>query len=287
MSVVSTIKKTTRYIFIALLALILLALLGMEGFDRYLSSDAGIRHMFRKSAKEVQVKRTSGGLRYLEIGDPHKPALFLLHGSPGSALDWRSLARDSGVYEVYRLLIPERPGYGGSKPRGAEPSIHEQAQRCIQVLENETQPVLIAGYSYGAPVGLAIAGMQPEKVQRFVGAAGQYDPEQEMVFRISPWLRFGLFRYLLPRWLWVSNVEKLGHANALMEAYPQFQAVRCPVDLIHGYPDAIVPHGNSVWLQQQLNDSVRLYSLRDIGHEMPFRHMDTLIRFVLNPEAYF
>ncbi len=276
-----------KWVFIVAIGLVILGLALMEGFDRYVSSDRGAKWLYRKTPREVQVLRTASGLRYLQIGDPEKPALLLLHGSPGSVIDWRGFARDERVYQQYRLLIAERPGYGGTSPRRAERSIIEQASRCLEVLQGEDQPAEVMGYSYGAPVGLAMAGMEPERISRFIGVAGQFDPENEMTMGISYVVRFQVFRFLLPRWLWVSNEEKLGHPDALRDALPIFSDVKCTVDLIHGHPDAIVPYGNSPWLQDLLPSITRLYSLNDIGHEVPFQNMDTLVQFALNPEQFF
>jgi pimeloyl-ACP methyl ester carboxylesterase len=297
--------KIARVLLLLLFGLIVLGLLGMEGFDRYVSSERGTRWLYKATPEKVAIRFTDSGLRYLEIGDPQKPPLLLLHGSPGSVMDWRSLARDPAVYNQYRLLIAERPGYGGSKPRGAEPSVVRQAERCLEVLAGEGQPAVVAGYSYGAPVGLAMAGLAPDRIRRFVGIAGQYNPDDEMTLPISYVIRFGVFKYILPRWLWVSNTEKLGHPDALREALPLFDQVSIPVDLIHGLPDAIVPYGNSPWLSERLRgladeglvgaddepgvgrETVRLYTVQEIGHEMPFSSMDTIVRFVLDPEPFF
>jgi len=297
--------KIARGLLFLLLGLIVLGLLGIEGLDRYVSSERGTRWIYKATPQPVAIRFTDSGLRYLEIGAPEKPPLLLLHGSPGSVMDWRSLARDPVVYDHYRLLIAERPGYGGSKPRGAEPSVLRQAERCLDVLAGEGQPAVVAGYSYGAPVGLAMAGLAPDRIGRFVGIAGQYNPDDEMTLPISYVIRFGVFKYLLPRWLWVSNVEKLRHPEALREALPVFDQVSVPVDLIHGLPDAIVPYGNSPWLAERLREladqaldgtegatglagePVRLYTVQEIGHEMPFSSMDTIVRFLLDPEPFF
>lgn len=224
----------------------------MEGFDRWLSSERGARWLYRKAAGPVHIHRSDDGLRWLEIGASDKAPVVLLHGSPGGLFDWKALVEDSALVARYRLIVPERPGYGATKPRGPEPSIMQQAERILAALSGEPMPITVLGYSYGAPVGLAMAGQAPERVERFVGLAGQFDPENEMILQISPYLRFGLFRWLMPRWLWVSNEEKMEHQKALRAALPLFEAARCPIWLIHGTADAIVPTANSPWLAARL-----------------------------------
>ena len=274
-------KKVLRWVLIGLLLLPLLGMLAMEGVDRYLASDRGAKWFYRKVPASVTVLHTDNGLRYLEIGDPALPALLLLHGSPGGLFDWRSMAVDSAVTGRFRLLVVERPGYGGTKPRGAEPSIRAQASRCLEVLAREKQPVVLMGYSYGAPVAMAMAGLAPNRITGVVGVSGQYNPNDEMILRISPFLRWGVFRFLMPRMLWVSNEEKMNHFAALEEVLPLFDNVQAPILLLHGDADAIVPYDNSPWLAERLGGKPRVVTLPGVDHGVPFGHMDVLVNVVL------
>ena len=245
-------KRWAKRIGIALLILALLPLLAMEGFDRWLSSDRGAKWLYRKAAASLQIHRSADGLRWLEIGRADLAPLVLLHGSPGGLFDWKALVEDSMLLQHYRLIVPERPGYGATKPRGAEPSIMEQADRILAALSGEAMPLTLLGYSYGGPVAVAMAGAAPERIDGVIGLAGQYDPDNEMILSVSPYLQFGLFRYLMPRWLWVSNEEKMNHQEALRKAMLLFERAQCPIWLIHGTEDAIVPTDNSPWLAEHL-----------------------------------
>ncbi len=288
MALLSTrLRKVLRLMLAGLLALPVLGLAGMEGLDRYWSSEKGALRLYRSFPGPKTLHTSPAGLRYLELGDSSLPALVLLHGSPGGLSDWKGVAANPALQARYRLILPERPGYGATQPKGAEPSILEQALRCAEVLQGEKQPVHVAGYSYGAPVGLTMAALYPQRVHRFTGLAGQYDPGQEMTLRISYLLRAAPFRYLLPRWLWVSNEEKLAHPQALREVQGLWTSLDCDVVLVHGTADAIVPYGNSTWLEELLGDrqppSKRFYSLEGLGHGIPFSQADTLAYFLLRP----
>ncbi len=275
------VRKALIGVLSVMLILPVLALVLIESADRILSTERGARWYYRNVPYDPEIRFSDSGIRYMTIGSDDKPALLLLHGSPGGLSDWRALAKSGDVLEQYRLIIAERPGYGATKPRFAEASIEQQARRLADWIQSWNEPLVIMGYSYGAPVGLALAGILPDQVQAFYGIAGQYDPDQEIVFGISHWVRAGVFRWLMPRWLWVSNVEKLGHAQALREVKPLFDAVTCPVWLLHGRVDAIVPYENSPWLSREITAPVQVRSLDEIGHELPFRHMDTVIHWFL------
>jgi pimeloyl-ACP methyl ester carboxylesterase len=279
-----------RRIGLALLILALLPFLAMEGLDRWMSTDRGARWLYRHAAGPVAVHRSPDGLRQVSVGDTALPPLVLLHGSPGGLFDYRPATRDTALLRRFRLIVPERPGYGATRPRGPEPSIRAQADRLLAALSGEARPLTVAGYSYGGPVAMAMAGRAPDRVAGVLGLAGQYDPDNEMVLSISPYLRFGFFRNVLPRWLWVSNEEKMTHRGALREVLPDFDAVRCGVWLVHGTDDAIVPTANSPWLAERLvreagfargsglePGTVRLELLEGKDHSIPFSEPELLI----------
>lgn len=283
-------RRWLRRIVLALLILALLPFALMEGLDRWMSTDRGARRLYRHAAGPVALHRSPDGLRWLSVGDSALPPLVLLHGSPGGLFDFRAVARDSALLRRFRLIVPERPGYGATRPRGPEPSIRAQADRLLAALSGEARPLTVAGYSYGGPVALAMAGRAPDRVARVLGLAGQYDPDNEMVLAVSPYLRYGFFRNVLPRWLWVSNEEKMTHRGALREVLPDFDAVRCGVWLVHGTDDAIVPTANSAWLAERLvgeagfsrggglePGTVRLELLQGKDHSIPFSEPELLI----------
>jgi len=271
---------------VAFILAVLLLLLA-EVLDRYWSTAVGAYRLYRKiPADGIVLKYASSGVRYARIGDRSLQPLLLIHGAPGSLFDWKSLAKRSILYDRYYLLVVERPGYGGTRPREPLPSIVEQAKRLGVVLEEEeAEAVVIAGHSYGAPISLVLAALQPERVAHVYGLSGQYDPENEVVFGVSHWVKYWPFRYLMPRILWVSNIEKLSHAEAQREALSYYTAVKAPVTLVHGDADKLVPFANSVFVKQQLERTpapVELITLEGKRHpiqlQMPHEIAVLLLR---------
>jgi len=54
-------------------------------------------------------------VRYFEMGQPHKPCIFLLHGAFGSAkVQWREVM--PLFSEEYYVIAVDLPGFGGSEP---------------------------------------------------------------------------------------------------------------------------------------------------------------------------
>lgn len=258
---------------IIVLSLVTLLFLFIEGFDRYLATESGAKWLFNDIPNQhIVVKHTTSGLRYVCIGDTSKTPLMLIHGAPGSLYDWKSFAKYERIYSQFHLLIVERPGYGGTRPRKAEPSIKIQAERIAEVLEQErTTDAVVMGHSYGGPIAILLGGIQPHRIAHIYGLSGQYDPDDEITFRISHLINYKIFKYLLPRFIWASNVEKLTHPDGLREILPEYEQVKVPITLVHGNKDSLVPYNNSMFLMDKMKGaSASMITLE--GHDHPI-HM--------------
>lgn len=273
--------KILRWLGILILGLIVILMVGIELFDRYLATEKGARWIFKNVPAPMEIRFTASGVRYVSIGDPKKPPLLLIHGAPGSLFDWSRFVRRPELYEHYHVLVVERPGYGATRPRRAEPSIQVQAERILEVLAGERQPAVVMGHSYGGPIAVVMAALQPEKIARVIGVSGQYDPDDEITFKISYFINFKLFKFLLPRFIWSSNVEKLTHPAALREVLPLYQQVRVPVELIHGDADTLVPYNNSPFLLHLLPGRAELITLPGKDHPIHMTEADYLVDYVL------
>jgi pimeloyl-ACP methyl ester carboxylesterase len=124
--------------------------------------------------------------RILELRDGRRVALahygaadgrpvVLLHGFSDSRLTGRVFdraARRTGV----RLLVPDRPGIGGSTGRLASlADVGGWIAALVEALELERVPVL--GISGGGPFTLAAARFAPHRVERAVVVSGLGPPE--------------------------------------------------------------------------------------------------------------
>lgn len=95
-------------------------------------------------------------LSYAELGRTSAPAVLFCHGAPGSALGMPpELQR---AFAAHHVLIPERPGYGGSDLALAQRRVRDWADDAIALLEAlGVQQVHIVGYSGGGAFALACA----------------------------------------------------------------------------------------------------------------------------------
>lgn len=105
-----------------------------------------------------------------EAGDPHAPALLLLHGLPSSSRMYQPLLeRLSGRY---RLVAPDYPGFGHSA--APEPAVFPYTfDRLAEVMIRFTEHLGLSRYSlflqdYGGPVGFRMALAHPERLEALI-----------------------------------------------------------------------------------------------------------------------
>ncbi len=92
------------------------------------------------------------------------PPVLLLHGQPGLGRDWDAVA---SCLDGYRLLIPDRPGYGRSE--GPATTLEQSAEIFADVVsEHDAAPAVVAGHSYGGAIAILLAARHPELVSGLV-----------------------------------------------------------------------------------------------------------------------
>ena len=101
-------------------------------------------------------------VRYLTCGSG--PLLFLLHQSPKSADEYRSLIEEWS--NDFTIIAPDTPGYGDSDPLNADKvSIEEIAQATIELADAlEVDQFGLYGFHTGAIISIAIGHRYPNRV---------------------------------------------------------------------------------------------------------------------------
>lgn len=108
-------------------------------------------------------------LTYAVAGAPDGTPVVAHHGTPGSRLFAALLdepARERGI----RLLVPDRPGFGGSDPPTPEYGPGAMLGPLLAAESLDAAPVL--AFSGGGPAALAAAGRADDRVTRVALVAG-------------------------------------------------------------------------------------------------------------------
>ena len=216
-------------------------------------------------------------IHYMEIGDPDKPVVMFVHGSPGS---WDNFARYVGsptLLEHARVIAVTRPGYGQSGGGTYEPSVVKQAAAFLKILEMRSPdtPAVLLGHSYGGPVVARMAMDGPQRVASLVLAGASIDPELEKMMWFQYPAAVPPISWLIPSFLLVCNLEILALEPELEDMLPLWEDITVPVTVIHGELDELVPIGNAEFADRMLvNAPVKMMRYEDMNHFMIWTRRD-------------
>lgn len=211
--------------------------------------------------------------------------VIFVHGTPGDASNFdRYLITPVAGFDCVAV---DRPGWGGSSPERAEPSLKAQAAALAPLLapaldENgiERWPILV-GHSLGGPIIARMAIDFPDKVGGLLILAGSLDPELEEIMFIQRVGAIGLTPFLLPRWLRHTNQELLPLEEELKTLSERLCEVTCPVLIVHGTDDDLVPFENVEYMKEAFTSAgVTVIELQDAGHMLPWTHETQLRQWI-------
>jgi len=252
-----------------------------------------------------------GGLEVNAIEQGRGWPVVLVHGSPGSAYDWKPTLEGLAA-RGYHVLAYDRVGYGYSDEREGEAyTVDANARELLALLESAgLQDVTLVGWSYGGSTAMAAALRDPSRIARLilVGSGGYTENPptlppgvQGAMDFVIPWVAlvppaerslqaafsqqaFGSSP--LPDW-WLSqlaaNFQRPGTRAAWAEEEATFTwdgpdpgPIDRPILIAHGSEDALVPLGVADWLHERSGNS-ELWVVEGAGHMLPVTHADALV----------
>lgn len=220
-------------------------------------------------------------LRYTRAGDASAQRLIFIHGSPGSSEDYADyLVNPPPGFEV---LAVDRLGYGASITRtsmgGREDhaevlSFQEQADAIEPLLvERGGKWPILVGHSLGGPIAARLAADNPERVGGLLILAGSLDPAYEHPRWYNEVLDWTVVTWIAPRPITHSNREMFaaGEQETLLAGV--LNKVVCPVTIIHGTEDPLVPFGNMAYTKRMMTSAARIETIEvpKEGHFLPWK----------------
>ena len=119
------------------------------------------------------------------------------------------------------------------------------------------KPILI-GHSFGGPVIARMAMDYPDLVDGLVIVAGSVCAELEPREWWRPILNARIIRWLLPGSLRVANQEITPLWEELEKMEPLWRKITCPVTIVQGELDNLVPAGNAHYAKKMLTNSPKV-----------------------------
>ncbi|MFK7908908.1 MAG: alpha/beta fold hydrolase [Chitinophagales bacterium] len=223
-------------------------------------------------------------MNYLQVGkDDSQNLVLMAHGSPGSLDAYMDYLTDKTLSENALLIAVDRTGFGYSDFGNAERSLQSQALQLKPILEKYAdRNIILVGHSYGGPLIARMAMDYGEWVDALVMVAPSISPELEP----QEWWRKPLdwwgIRSLIPPAFRVCNQEILPLKKELEKMLPLWRDIQCPVTVLQGMEDTLVPKGNADFAKQMLVNSskVDIQMMEGDGHFILWSKMDVVKKVV-------
>jgi len=242
-------SPTLIYIFAGYAALVIIAYLVQEKFifkPEKLSADFIFQYdtPFEELFFDIEPGVRINGLHFYRV----EPAglLLYLHGNTRSIKGWAKRAKDFYRYN-YDVVMVDYRGFGKSTGKRSENEMLSDIQFVYESLAKKysEQHLIVYGRSIGSGFAAKIAS---DNHPRYLILDAPYYSFQKVVERFLPILpvRFVL-RYHLRTDLWIAKVE-------------------CPVYIIHGTRDWLIPIKQSENLQKINPQKITLIRIEGGGH---------------------
>jgi pimeloyl-ACP methyl ester carboxylesterase len=265
-------KKPTFIGFIILLSWVVFA----QSCMKFRMSDSKAKNSFLKEGVPLQTETINVNgfnIYFTKTGNDSLPTLFFVHGSPGSWDAFSVYMKDKDLLAKYRMVSIDRPGFGYSQFGDAK-NMQEQSQIISPLLTyiDNKKPIYIIGHSLGGPLAIKLAVDNPNTFAGIVLLAASVSPVDE-----APEKWRGLFvksslEYLLPGAFRPSNKELWAFKKDVILLSKQFDAITCPVWIIHGDKDKFVPVANAAYAKKMLVNAkaVETKILKGAPHFIPW-----------------
>ena len=179
--------------------------------------------------------------------DKPKGVVFYLKGNSKSIKGWGKFAVDFTVHG-WDVIMMDYRGFGKSTGRRTQEGMKEDVQAVYERIKNNVSEKYIIIYGRSLGTGLATKTASINNPRMLILACPYYSISNN-IKRYLPFLPLGLvLRFSMPTYKWMKYV-------------------RCPVKIIHGTNDKVIPMKSSVRLSKVNPDRTRIYPIIGGGHK--------------------
>lgn len=213
-------------------------------------------------------------LGYATVGEPGRPVVLFVHGTPGRWGDFVHFLTDPRLQRDAYLVSLDRPGWGDS-PFAQTPrrvTLALQSRSLGPLLERLADAsagcgVVLVGHSLGGSLVARMAMDYPQWVSGLVILAGSIDPQLGKPRWYNTLASVPPIRWLTPDILAHANTEIMPLHADLREMQSRWEQVRVPVTYIQGGVDRLVSPANVAFARAVLRpEQLRVIEVADEGH---------------------
>ncbi|MBI3143557.1 MAG: alpha/beta hydrolase [Bacteroidetes bacterium] len=237
--------------------------------------DKGLEKLAHKGvvAQVEYLPYQNGQVKWVAVGDPAKPKLLFIHGSPGDWAGWADFMSDTDLLGTYYMVAYDRMGYGGTTiPAEGDLAKHGALAFGLMKFISPVDRWLVVGHSYGGAVVAHLMATHPEILDKAVLIAPAVSPNLQEPKWYNKIARNGLVNKLIGKDWRASNVEMLGLSGSLRHIEPRFQYLEMKQVFIHGQRDMIVPFETVAYWQEQHMADVSYVTDKKMNHFVPWSH---------------
>jgi hypothetical protein len=173
--------------------------------------------------------------------------VFYLKGNSRSIKGWGKFAVDFTIHNMDVIMIDYR-GFGKSTGKRTQQSMKDDVQAIYNKIKENVDEKYIIVYGRSLGTGLATKVASVNNPRMLILACPYYSISNN-VKRYLPFIPLGLvMRYSMPTYKWIKYVK-------------------CPIKIIHGTNDKIIPIKSSFKLSKIQPNLTRLYPIIDGGHK--------------------
>lgn len=207
----------------------------------------------------------------ITVGDLTKPALLLIHGSPGDWSAWENIITNDSVRASFYILAVDRAGFGKTTVPPLA-NLHDHADVAWQALKQLgiTHDITLAGHSYGGAVVEQLLIEHPEAFKLAVFVAPTLSPEFMQPRWYNKLARWKLVNFIISKDLKSSNIEMLGLPESLKLNEAAVPFIQVPITYIQGKKDVLVAHETVDYFKELKPDGVKYVIIEDMNHFTPW-----------------
>lgn len=226
-------------------------------------------------------------LFYAAAGDPQKPTLIIMHGTPGN---WHQYARyliNSRLLEYFYIVVIDRPGWGqsslGDNQSIASFDLHSDILAALAATFKENnggQPLLIMGHSLGASIAPKVAMNYPQAVDGLLLFAGTLSPKLSQPRWFNHLAKNVIVNRLIGDTMRKSNLEILALENEIQAMADRLQSMEVATLVVQGMKDRLVYPDNIIFAETQFNTRyTETLRLQTEGHLFPMTRREDVVRW--------
>ena len=219
--------------------------------------------------KEYNLETRDGavinGLRFYPQGES-KGVVLYLKGNSKSIKGWGKFAVDF-TRHGYNVLMVDYRGFGKSTGKRSQKAIKRDLQKVYDKLKERTSEdrIILYGRSLGSGFATKLASLNNPKM---LILDAPYYSLTKVTTRYAPFMPLSLLlKYPLPTYKWLKYVQ-------------------CPIHIIHGTHDKLIPYKSSVKLAQINSKLTKLHTVIGGGHKNlnNFESYHKMLDEILNTE---